>query len=167
VSNDGGPIRYEIEGLGTPAVLATAYVGSDQQIAKADMTGEIRRRQSGEDRPFARVENGFDWLIGSYAKNPRKRNWAGSDLSGGTQIGPGGIGDVTVPCTDWFDCISKEHDIRFWLAANFEPGCMVGIKMENGMQWFQVKPKSVINVEAVLKFIRGCALPGPRHDLDA
>ena len=164
MSNGGGPIRYEIEGLGTPAVLATAYVESDQQIAKADMTGEIRRRQSGEDRPFAWVESGFDRLMGSYAKNPRNRNWAGSDLGGGTKIGPGGIGDVTVPCTDWFDCISKEHDIRFWLAANFEPGCVVGIKTEKGMQSFEVKPKSVINAEAVLKFIGGlCGSRSPER----
>jgi hypothetical protein len=168
-TEDGNLIRYEISGLGAPSVAATAYVldSAGREIAEHDITEDMKRRQSGDDRPFAWGESGFDSLTGSYANNPRKRNWAGSDLSGGTQIGPGGIGDVTVPCTDWFDCISKEHDIRFWLAANFGPGCMVGIKMENGIQWFQVKPKSVINVEAVLKFIKGYALPRPRHDLDA
>jgi hypothetical protein len=168
-TKDGNRIRYEISGLGGPAVTATAYVldAADREITEHDITEDMRRRQSGDDRLFTWGESGFDSLTGSYANNPRKRNWAGSDLSGGTQIGPGGIGDVSVPCTDWFDCISKEHDIRFWLAANFEPGCVVGIKMENGMQWFQVRPKSVINVEAVLKFIRALRSPGHRHDLDA
>jgi hypothetical protein len=157
----GRPIRYEIAGLGSPEVVAVAceLSNEDQPSQRYDISESIRKRQSGEDRYFVWQENFFDLFIGSYTNNPKKRNWAGSDLSGGARIRPGGVGDVTVPCADALDCISKKHDIQFWLSANFELGCEVQIKTEKGIDLFTVRRRSVVNLEAILGYIGAVLRP--------
>ena len=155
-TDHGRPIRYEIAGLGTPGVVAVARElnSADQLETTHDISEDIKKRQYGDDRPFTWRENLFDVLVGSYARNPAKRNWAGSDLGGGARIRPGGVGDVTVPATDPLDCISKKHDIQFWLSANFEPGCDVQIKTEKGIGRFAVRRESLVNLEAIIGYLR-------------
>jgi hypothetical protein len=156
VTAEGFGIRYEIIGLGTPEVTATAAVlnATGGEAARYDIGTDIRERQRGEDRPFTWAERLFDILVGSYKHNPLRRNWAGSDLGGGGRIFPGGIGNVTVPCTDTVDCISKRHDIRFWLSANFQPNCEVRIQTEKGVEIFIVKRRNIINRQAITEYIR-------------
>jgi hypothetical protein len=155
-TDHGRPIRYEITGLGSSQVVAIAWAlnNTSQPATKYDVTENIKKRQCGEDRSFTWRENLFDILVGSYTHNPLKRNWAGSDLGGGTRIWPGGVGDVTVPCTDLLDCISKKHDIQFWLSANFEPGCDVQIETEKGIELFTVRRQSVVNLDAIINYVR-------------
>jgi len=135
--------------------------GADQPNRSYDVTQEIKERQGGEDRPFRWQENLFDVLVGSYTHNPSKRNWAGSDLGGGKQIPPGGIGDVTVPGTDPLDRISKKHDIQFWLSENFETGCEVQVQI-GSEKLFRVRRQSLVNLEAIIGYIAAALCPQRR-----
>jgi hypothetical protein len=150
---EGFEIHYELVGLGTPGIAATATIVNKcgKNLSNHDLSEDIKRRQFGEDRPFKRRENLFDIIVGDYARNPSHRNWAGSDLSGGVQIRPGGIGNVLVPPTDPFDAIFKKHDIEFWLSANFEPGSEVRIRTDKGAELFNVKRRHVVNRNAMVE----------------
>jgi hypothetical protein len=111
---EGHPLLYELEGLGTLDVHATSRpMVADRPGEIIDLSEEILWRQKGQDRAFWWHEQLFDIFVGNFVSNHNRRNWAGSDLGGGTQIYPGGIGDITVPCTDRVDCISKKHDLQF------------------------------------------------------
>jgi hypothetical protein len=155
-TKEGFEIRYQLIGLGTPSIKATARVvnKSGEQISSYDISKDIRCRQVGTAKPFRWTENFFDIFVGNYLRNPSHRNWAGSDLGGGTQIHPGGIGDVLVPATDPLDAISKKHDIEFWLSANFEPHTEVQVKTDTGVELFEVKRRNVINRKAVLEYLK-------------
>jgi hypothetical protein len=163
-TKDGFAIRYELVGLGTLGVIAAAHVvnAAGQEKSSRDISEDIKKRQFGDDRPFRWTENLFDIFVGDYAHNPLRRNWAGSDLSGGTQIHPGGIGDVLVPCVDRLDCISKKHDIEFWLSANFEPGAEVRVKNDKGEELFIVKRQSAVNRQAVIESVKALLRPDLR-----
>jgi hypothetical protein len=152
----GFEIRYRLIGLGTPSAVATARIvnKSEEQISASDVSDDVRRRQFGENRPFRTTENLFDIFVGNYSRNPSRRNWAGSDLSGGTQIHPGGLGDVLVPATDPLDAICKKHDIEFWLSANFELHAQVQIKTDKGLELFEVKRRNIINRNAVFEYVK-------------
>jgi hypothetical protein len=150
---DGEPISYDLIGLGAPNVVATARVSAANNAIFYDITAEIVRRQRGEDRPFTWNESFFNLFVGSYEDNPMHRNWAGSDLSGESRILPGGIGSVNVPCTDSLDCVSKKHDIQYWLAANFQPNCRVTITMSGEKPTFIVENVDAVNIEAIGEII--------------
>lgn len=159
---DGRAITYEIEGLGAPNVVADARIGS----TTSSISSDIARRQHGDDRPFAWDGSLFDRVIGNYESNPSHRNWAGSDLSGGSRIFPGGVGDVNVRCTDRVDCISKKHDIEFWLAANIQAGCRVTLLTRNQRLNFTVASLTAVNTGVVGEFL-GLVSPEERLLLDA
>jgi hypothetical protein len=155
-TKEGFEIRYELIRLGTPSVSATARIvnKSKEQISSYDISEDIKRRQFGEARPFRSTENLFDIFVGNYSRNPSRRNWAGSDLSGGMQIHPGGIGNVLVPATDPLDAIFKKHDIEFWLSANFESHTEVEVKTDKGVELFKVQGRNVINRKAVFEYLK-------------
>lgn len=155
-AKDGFEIRYELRGLGTAAVVATAHIvdRAGETISSYDISEDMKVRQFGEDRPFRAGENLFDFFVGNYSRNPMGRNWAGSDLSGGMQIHPGGIGNARTPATDPLDAICKKHDIEFWLSVNFAPHTKVQVETDNGMERFEVKPRNVINRKAVVQYVK-------------
>ena len=112
-----------------PDVSAAAWVMDNPQTIGTmyDLSHNIAGRQVGESRPFRLDENWIDTLIGSYRVNHGAYNWCGSDLSGGRQTLPGGIGDVNAPALNAFDAACKRHDIKRWLAAHFQRGCSVDV----------------------------------------
>lgn len=151
---EGYPISYEINGLGTPNVAASSWtLGMPYSVS-----AEVARRQGGEDRPFTWGESFFDALVGNYEFNPLHRNWAGGDLSGGSRILPGGIGNINVPCTDYMDCISEKHDIEYWLAVNFRASCQVTLHIRGIQLTFTVVDLNTVNFE-VVREIFGLASP--------
>lgn len=159
---EGDPISYDIDGLGTPNVAATTWIRNTPYSISAD----IARRQRGEDRPFTWDESLFDVIVGNYEFNPSHRNWAGSDLSGGSRISPGGIGNINIPCIDYIDCISKKHDIEYWLAVNFHVSCRVTLHIRDIPLRFTVAALDRVNI-GVVGEIFGLASPEERQLLDA
>ena len=159
---EGYPISYEIDGLGTPNVTATSWILNTPYSVSAG----IARRQRGEDRPFTWDESIFDVFIGNYEFNPSHRNWAGSDLSGGSRISPGGIGNINIPCIDHIDCISEKHDIEYWLAVNFHASCRVTLHVRDISLHFTVAGFETVNIEVVGEIL-GLASPEERRLLDA
>lgn len=159
---EGYLISYEIDRLGTPNVAATSWILNTPHNISAD----IARRQHGEDRPFTWGESFFDLIVGNYEFNPSHRNWAGSDLSGGSRISPGGIGNVNIRCIDHIDCISEKHDIEYWLAVNFHASCQVTLHIIDTHLHFTVASLGAANIEVVGE-IFGLASPEERRLLDA
>ena len=149
--------------LGAPSVRATRCAIADRSNAlSSDITGEILRRQRGQERPFWWRERMFDFVIGNYAANKQGRNWAGSDLSGGSQIRPGGIGDMRAPCVDFVDCVSKKHDLQFWLSANFEAGSQIALVIRGRQLRLIVERMIIVNLRVIPEMF-GLLLPTQRR----
>jgi hypothetical protein len=132
----GRRIKYRIARLGSDEVAAVAHVGDrdgepDRFLC---LTEQIALRQKGHARPFLAWQRMIDALF-------LRPNWIGNAMSGGRVIAPGAIGDVDVGCTGRMDRIAKEHDIRYWLALNFESGCDVELQI-NGF-WVTFKVTSI------------------------
>lgn len=145
----GDSITYTIYGLGTSHVIARASTPEGQM----DIRTDVAVRQRGTNRPFVWYEKIFDFFSGSYEFNPSRRKWTGSDLSGGLQIAPGGIGDVNVPCIDYLDCISKKHDIEFWLAVNFKQNCLIDIVIGNATVRFETSNFYKVNTKIIGEYL--------------
>lgn len=125
---------YYIQGLGTSpkadgAGKTTGGVRAWklEGALRRDVSADIQARSDGDrSRDFYPWEQAFDLATGL------QWNWVGSKRSGGVDIRPGGIGDVTVPPANDFDRVARNHDIQCWIDANFAPGTAVVLDLGGG-----------------------------------
>ena len=141
----GEPVRYFIQRLGAEDVVAWAEVNG----RRLSLSDSVRERSRGVDRPFRPWENAFDTVTDN------RWNWTGSHTGGGRRdIRHGGIGDVDVECLNDFDCLAKNHDIQFWLEANFQVGSNVNVRMNGIFHPFVVQSFNALNQQASRDFPR-------------
>jgi|GEM_PF-7022578 len=117
-SAKGMRITYWIGGLRRSDLIACAEVDG----VLLTILNATRRRAEGDGsrKPYP-WENYFDQYTDLRWK------WVGSARSGGRDVAPGGIGDLTVRWENRFDRYARRHDIESWLAANFAKGAKVNL----------------------------------------